>query len=102
MSHPIPHRREELLEYGDYIDLEFSAKLSSSHPKIILYNVALQNEVAAGQHFLLTDFHRFNRLYSAIILPDGIEGHSDQPPGKKPKGAPAWESRTGTRLVSPA
>ena len=81
-----PHQQEELSEYGDYIDSEFAAKLSSSHPRVILYDVALKNEVAAGQHFLLTDVHRFTRLYSAIVLPDGIEGHSDQPPGKKPSG----------------
>ena len=82
-----PHQQEELSEYGDHIDSEFAAKVSSSHPKIILYDVALRNEVAGGQHYLLTDFNRFSRLYSAIVLPDGIEGHSDQPPGKKPSGS---------------
>jgi hypothetical protein len=82
-----PHRREELLEYGDYIESEFAAKLASSHPRIILFDVALRNEVAAGQHFLLTDFNRFSRLYSAIVLPDGVEGHSDQPTGKKTSGS---------------
>ena len=48
-----PHRREELLEYGDYIESEFAAKVSSSHHKLLLYDVALRNEVAAGQHVLL-------------------------------------------------
>ena len=78
-----PHRREELLDYGDYIESEFAAKLTSSHHKIILYDIALRNEVAAGQRFLLTDFNRFNRLYSAIVLPDGIETHTDYSIGKK-------------------
>jgi hypothetical protein len=77
-----PHRREELLEYGDYIESEFAAKLPSAHHKLILYDVALRNEVGAGQHFLLTDIHRFSRLYSAIILPDGVEGNS-QPTTKR-------------------
>ena len=36
-----PHRREELLDYGDYIEPEFTAKQSSVHHKIILYNVTL-------------------------------------------------------------
>jgi hypothetical protein len=82
-----PHRREELLEYGDYIESEFAAKVSSSHSKLILFDVALRNEVAAGQHCLLTDFNRFSRLYSAIVLPDGIEGHTDKPSGKKSSGS---------------
>ena len=79
-----PHRHEELLEYGDYIESEFAAKVSSSHHKLLLYDVALRNEVAAGQHALLTDHHRFSRLYSAIVMPDGIEGQSDKSSGKKP------------------
>ena len=79
-----PHRREELLEYGDYIESEFAAKISSSHHKLLLYDIALRNEVAAGQHALLTDHQRFSRLYSAIVMPDGIEGHTDKGSGKKP------------------
>ena len=79
-----PHRRDELLEYGDYIESEFAAKVSSSHHKLLLYDIALRNEVAAGQHALLTDHNRFSRLYSAIVMPDGIEGHSDKGSGKKP------------------
>ena len=73
-----PHRREELLEYGDYIKSEFAAKITSSHHKILLYDTALRNEVAAGQHVLLTDHAHFTRLYSAIVMPDGIEGASDE------------------------
>ena len=37
-----PHRREELLEYGDYIKSEFAAKVPSSHHKLLLYDVALR------------------------------------------------------------
>ena len=80
-----PHRQEELLEYGDYIKSEFAAKVSSSHHKLLLYDVALRNEVAAGQHCLLTDHNRFSQLYSAIVMPDGIESHVDKVPGKKPR-----------------
>ena len=79
-----PHRREELLEYGDYIESEFAAKITSSHHKILLYDTALRNEVAAGQHVLLTDHARFTRLYSAIVMPDGIEGASDELNTRKP------------------
>ena len=79
-----PHRREELLEYGDYIEAEFAAKVVSSHHKILLYDTALRNEVAAGQHVLLTDHYRFSRLYSAIVMPDGVESSSDKAHGRKP------------------
>jgi len=68
-----PHCEGELLEYGDYIKGEFAAKLPSSHPKLLLYDTALRNEVGAGQHILLTETHRFNQLYSAIVMPDGVE-----------------------------
>jgi hypothetical protein len=82
-----PHRREELLEYGDYMESEFTAKLVSSHPKLLLYDIALRNEVAAGQRILLTDHSRFTRLYSAIVLPDGVEGGSTKSSNDKPSGA---------------
>jgi hypothetical protein len=73
-----PHQKEKLLEYGDYIESEFAAKLASSHHKLILYDITLQNDVAGGQHSLLTDHHKFTRLYSAIVLPDGVKTYSKQ------------------------
>ena len=82
VSFAFPHRREELLEYGDYIESEFAAKLNSSHHKLILYDIALRNEVAGGQRALLTDKNKFSRLYSAIVLPDGVES---QPKGNNRK-----------------
>jgi hypothetical protein len=68
-----PHRENELREYGEYIEGHFSAKIPSSHRRIILYDTAIRNEVGGGQNALLTDTHRFSRLYSAIVMPDGIE-----------------------------
>jgi hypothetical protein len=82
-----PHRREELLDYGDYIESEFAAKIVSSHHKLLLYDLALRNEVAGGQHALLTDHARFSRLYSAIVLPDGVEAGASKPSGGKPSGS---------------
>ena len=78
-----PHRQEELLDYGDYIKSEFAAKHTSSHHKLILYDIALQNEVGAGQQTLLMDQNKFRRLYSAIVMPDGIENYSDKSNDKK-------------------
>ena len=44
-----PLTRGTQWEYGDYIDSEFAAKLSSSHPRVILYDVGTK---------LLTNIHR--------------------------------------------
>ena len=57
------------------MESEFAAKLPPSHHKLILYDIALWNDVTGGQHSQLTDHHRFTRLYSAIILPDGVESY---------------------------
>ena len=55
-----PYQCEELLEYGDYLKSEFAAKVVSSHHKLLLYDTALRNEVAARQHVLLIDHRRFD------------------------------------------
>jgi hypothetical protein len=86
ISFAFPHRADELYEYGDYIEGEFAAKLPSSHSKIILYDIALRNEVGAGQHTLLTETHKFNRLYSAIVMPDGVETVASNQANKKGAG----------------
>ena len=83
ISFAFPHRRDELLDHGEYIKSEFAAKHISSHHKLILYDIALRNEVAAGQHILLTDFGKFTHLYSAIVMPDGIESAIDKSTPKK-------------------
>jgi hypothetical protein len=68
-----PHRARELEDYAEYIENEFAAKNSTGHHRIILYDVAVRNLVRGGQQILLTDIHRFVSLYSAIVLPDGIQ-----------------------------
>lgn len=68
-----PNREDELREYGDYMDREFSSKVVSAHRKLILYDEAVRGEVAGGQKILLTDRSHFSYIYSAIVLPDGIE-----------------------------
>jgi hypothetical protein len=96
ISFAFPHRRDELFEYGDYIEAEFAAKVVSSHHKVLLYDAALRNEVAAGQHVLLTDHYRFSRLYSAIVMPDGVESSADKTFGRKST-KPDKRSREGGR-----
>ncbi|KDR66782.1 hypothetical protein GALMADRAFT_80425 [Galerina marginata CBS 339.88] len=68
-----PHREDELREYGDYMDREFSSKVVSAHRKLIIYDEAVRGEVGGGQRILLTDRSHFSYIYSAIVLPDGIE-----------------------------
>ena len=92
VSFIFPHRVDELREYGEYINRQFSVKVVSAHRKIILYDVAIRNEVAGGQCFLLTDTQRFNHLYSAIVMPDGIVseyGKSSHSNGGKASGSRA-------------
>ena len=73
-----PHRATELREYGDYVDREFSSKIVEAHRKVILYDAAVRAEVGGGQNILLTDWQQFQHLYSAIIMPDGIESRYGQ------------------------
>jgi len=68
-----PHRREELDLYQRHIQVQFDAKQPHAHQRIISYDIAVRNYVGGGQTTLLTDCERFSHLYSAIILPDGIE-----------------------------
>ena len=68
-----PHRREELLDYADYIEGLFSAKHANAHSKVILFDQSVRNQVGGGQNILLTDYHRFHSLSEAILHADGIE-----------------------------
>jgi hypothetical protein len=67
-----PHCAEELRDYGDFIETEFAGKLTSSHPRIILFDIAIRNIVQGGQISLLTDRSIHLRFYSAILMPDGV------------------------------
>jgi hypothetical protein len=73
VSFVFPHRADELYAYSDYIDGQFSAKVASSHPRVIMFDIAARNLVQGGQSCLLTDFHAFSHLHSAILMPDGAE-----------------------------
>jgi hypothetical protein len=68
-----PHRAEELRVYGEFIGGEFGAKLPHSHPRVIMFDIAVRNQVQGGQSFLLNDHHLFLRFHSAILMPDGVE-----------------------------
>jgi hypothetical protein len=81
-----PHRSRELEDYAEYIESEFAAKNPSGHNRIILYDIAVRNLVRGGQQQLLTDTHRFVSLYSAIVMPDGVQySYSGRKPQNKGK-----------------
>lgn len=77
-----PHREDELRQYGDHIDREFASKVVSAHKQIILYDAAVRDEVAGGSSILLTDRTSFSYIYSAIVLPNGIEAEHGQTQSK--------------------
>ena len=68
-----PHRQSEIEDYAEYIENEFAAKDAAEHHRIILYDIAVRNFVRGGQHVLLTHYNRFFSLYSAIVLPGGVQ-----------------------------
>jgi hypothetical protein len=53
---------------------EFSAQLSSSHHKLIVFDKAIRTRVGGGQAFLLTEHEQFSSLYSAFLLLDRVQG----------------------------
>ncbi|PPR05988.1 hypothetical protein CVT24_004651 [Panaeolus cyanescens] len=67
------HREEELRQYGDWIEKQFSSRLPSSANKVILLDKAIRNFVGGGQRFLLTDRYQYDDLIDAIMSHDGIE-----------------------------
>jgi hypothetical protein len=67
------YRGPEMQDYAEYIQGEFAAKVPTIHPRIIMYDIAVRDEVCGAQRMRLTDFSHFSRLYSAIVAPDGVE-----------------------------
>ncbi|KAF8877155.1 hypothetical protein CPB84DRAFT_1688841, partial [Gymnopilus junonius] len=67
------HRKQELDDYGEYIECLFAAKHDSAHCTVILYDSAICTFIAGGQQTLLTDVNRFTHLYATIVMPDGID-----------------------------
>ena len=84
VSYVFAHRRQELDDYTDYIEGEFEAKQASAHIRVIHYDIAVRNLVCGGQQILLTDTHKFQRLYSANMHSDGIQNTTGP---KKPSGS---------------
>jgi len=83
-----PDRKEETFLYGEHITGLFASKVSSAHPRIILYDKSVRNFVQGGHHHLLTDFGSFQQIYNAILPVDGInyvgDGSSSVKKGSKP------------------
>ncbi|KAF8877928.1 hypothetical protein CPB84DRAFT_1688543 [Gymnopilus junonius] len=72
------HHKQELDDYGEYIEHLFAAKHDSAHRAVILYDSAIRTFVAGGQQTLFTDVDCFAHLYAAIVMPDGVD-HASGP-----------------------
>ena len=57
-----PHKREELEQYQRHIQVEFDARQSHVHQRIIVYDIAVRNFIGGGQTSLLTDRDKFSHL----------------------------------------
>jgi hypothetical protein len=73
-----PHQGDELRKYGEYMDSEFSAKAVSAHHKLIAFDKAVRHHVMGGQAVALTERESFSFIYSAFLLPDGVEANTGQ------------------------
>ncbi|KAF9521365.1 hypothetical protein CPB83DRAFT_778860 [Crepidotus variabilis] len=85
ISFVFPHRARELRDYGTYIRQELAAKQVGAHHDIFRYDLAVRTKVRGGQRILLSDLHEFSNLYSAFLLPSGIENFGrERKGGNKP------------------
>ncbi|KAF5310458.1 hypothetical protein D9611_012290 [Ephemerocybe angulata] len=70
------HRAEELEQYGDYIERQFSSRVPESAGKVILLDQSIREFIKGGQANLLTDREARDGLYEAIMCADGVEASS--------------------------
>ncbi|THH16009.1 hypothetical protein EUX98_g9370 [Antrodiella citrinella] len=66
-----PHRDSELKAYGEHITNAFSAVDEISHRRVIEYDKAIRTDVGRLNNVLLTDFGRFNHIYTMHINSSG-------------------------------
>jgi len=67
-----PHCSRELISYRKFISGKFGAKHSSSHSRVILYDIAICNIVQGGQCTLLTNQQLHMHFYLSILMPDAV------------------------------
>ena len=71
-----PHCIEELHLYGDFISSEFTGKILSSHPRVILFDIAIWKTMQGGHKYLLTDHALHLQFYLAIFMPDRVKANT--------------------------
>ena len=91
---PSPHHTQELCLYGDFISSEFSAKLPSSHPRVILFDIAIWNTVQGGHRYRLTNCALHLQFYSAILMPNRVEANAPQGANRQSNQSHAGGSKT--------
>ncbi|KAJ2932590.1 hypothetical protein H1R20_g4497, partial [Candolleomyces eurysporus] len=81
-----PHRQQELADYGEFIQGEFSACQTEAHWRVIRFDQLIRNEVGGGTKILLTHYDQFNRHRAAILHSDGLFANRDpKQPNRRPK-----------------
>lgn len=87
------HRQAELEAYGEHILQLFHSKVSTSYPKVLMYDRAVRNLVGGGQRLSLTDFRSFDYLREAILSFDGVEAQSRSGGGNPSRGQSGKSAR---------
>lgn len=81
-----PHRATELRDYGRGIRKLLDAVATCYHPRIFHYDEAVRGSVRGGETMSLTDEQAFRHLYTAYILPIGIQVQSSGGKGGRKEG----------------
>ncbi|KAF9040840.1 hypothetical protein BJ165DRAFT_1392651 [Panaeolus papilionaceus] len=66
-----PHRRDELVEYGEWIEQQFESLVEVSAGKVITLDKCIRDQVEGGSCFRLNDFNRWSRFERATLFTDG-------------------------------
>ncbi|KAI9056377.1 hypothetical protein FKP32DRAFT_1586028 [Trametes sanguinea] len=75
-----PHRRSELVEYGNHIIALFGALAEPLHPRVLEYDRAVRKRVGSARRYLLTDFADFADLKIQYIDSGGANVFAREAP----------------------
>ncbi|THH27792.1 hypothetical protein EUX98_g6401 [Antrodiella citrinella] len=95
-----PHRAWELRTYGEYINNTFAAVRDGEQQKVINYERAVRTMVGRRNDLLLTDFSRFNHLYTMHVNSSGAGSSSGASQAQGGGRRPVNLNPGGTRTFS--
>ncbi|TEB31121.1 hypothetical protein FA13DRAFT_1629697, partial [Coprinellus micaceus] len=87
MDFLFPHRHEELLQYGDFIQGEFSSRRPEAHGRVLCFDQAVRQTVGGGTSTLLTNYKDFAKHRTAILHSEGlfVDIEESRAKGKRPQ-----------------